>query len=106
MLPAESFEIRRRHLTLSVVKPRPNAEQIPPVSWQSIKNNFVGGYGRVLLHNYTCGDLFFILCTEIHVFRMQTKFCGNSLRDIRGLLENYPTFGREKETGLLGALDT
>jgi len=23
-----------------------------------------------------------------------------------GLLEKYPTFGREKETGLLGALDT
>jgi hypothetical protein len=25
---------------------------------------------------------------------------------IRGLLEKYPTFCREKETGLLGALDT
>jgi len=25
---------------------------------------------------------------------------------IRGLLEKYPTFGREKETGLPGALDT
>ena len=25
---------------------------------------------------------------------------------IRGLLEKYPTFDREKETGLLGALDT
>jgi len=25
---------------------------------------------------------------------------------VRGLLEKYPTFGREKETGLLGALDT
>jgi len=25
---------------------------------------------------------------------------------LRGLLEKYPTFGREKETGLLGALDT
>jgi hypothetical protein len=25
---------------------------------------------------------------------------------IRGLLEKYPTFGQEKETGLLGALDT
>ena len=24
----------------------------------------------------------------------------------RGLLEKYPTFGREKETGLLGTLDT
>ena len=26
--------------------------------------------------------------------------------NLRGLLEKYPTFGREKETGLLGALDT
>jgi ribonuclease HI len=26
--------------------------------------------------------------------------------NIRGLLEKYPTFGREKETGLVGALDT
>jgi hypothetical protein len=25
---------------------------------------------------------------------------------VRGLLEKYPTFGREKETGLLGELDT
>jgi len=31
---------------------------------------------------------------------------SNSDCDIRGLLEKYPTFGREKETGLLGALDT
>jgi len=28
------------------------------------------------------------------------------LLHLRGLLEKYPTFGREKETGLLGALDT
>jgi len=28
------------------------------------------------------------------------------MQAIRGLLEKYPTFGREKETGLLGALDT
>ena len=28
------------------------------------------------------------------------------LGGVRGLLEKYPTFGREKETGLLGALDT
>ena len=26
--------------------------------------------------------------------------------ELRGLLEKYPTFGREKETGLPGALDT
>ena len=29
-----------------------------------------------------------------------------SFHNLRGLLEKYPTFGREKETGLLGALDT
>jgi hypothetical protein len=84
MLPAETFEIRRRYLTLSVVKPRLNAEQIPPVSWQSIKDNFFGGYGRVFLYNYTYGDLFFILYTEIHVVRMQTKSCGSYLHDIQG----------------------
>jgi hypothetical protein len=27
-------------------------------------------------------------------------------KHIRGLLEKYPTFSREKETGLLGVLDT
>jgi len=31
---------------------------------------------------------------------------GTTDGEIRGLLEKYPTFGREKETGLLGALDT
>ena len=30
----------------------------------------------------------------------------NGLVQVRGLLEKYPTFGREKETGLPGALDT
>ena len=38
-------------------------------------------------------------------------FVGRNWEDecyyyIRGLLEKYPTFGREKETGLPGALDT
>jgi len=31
---------------------------------------------------------------------------GCEQTNVRGLLEKYPTFGREKETGLLGALDT
>ena len=31
---------------------------------------------------------------------------GGIFENVRGLLEKYPTFGREKETGLLGALDT
>ena len=34
------------------------------------------------------------------------EFCKLRYDTIRGLLEKYPTFGREKETGLLGALDT
>jgi len=38
----------------------------------------------------------------------QNRFYASEPPDyiIRGLLEKYPTFGREKETGLLGALDT
>ena len=32
--------------------------------------------------------------------------CVRECVSVRGLLEKYPTFGREKETGLLGALDT
>jgi hypothetical protein len=35
-------------------------------------------------------------CTDSHTH----------MEGLRGLLEKYPTFGREKETGLLGALDT
>jgi len=37
------------------------------------------------------------------------SLCQNTGIDnlnVRGLLEKYLTFGREKETGLLGALDT
>jgi hypothetical protein len=37
-------------------------------------------------------------------FFQMWRLCDNV--EIRGLLEKYPTFGREKETGLLGALDT
>ena len=38
------------------------------------------------------------------VYDLETSRIGAPY--IRGLLEKYPTFGREKETGLLGALDT
>ena len=37
---------------------------------------------------------------------MQRLEVSGAVRPVRGLLEKYPTFGREKETGLLGALDT
>ena len=48
------------------------------------------------------------LATGIFPSGVCTKILCEShmLRDVRGLLEKYPTFGREKETGLLGALDT
>jgi hypothetical protein len=36
----------------------------------------------------------------------QATLTWNKTGNARGLLEKYPTFGREKETGLLGALDT
>ena len=40
-------------------------------------------------------------------FQHHNNYVGLQRLDyIRGLLEKYPTFGREKETGLLGALDT
>jgi len=44
--------------------------------------------------------------TNIHATSplMECVFLCNRY-EIRGLLEKYPTFGREKETGLLGALD-
>ena len=45
--------------------------------------------------------LCFGVCVRVYVcFDLCVCLC------VRGLLEKYPTFGREKETGLLGALDT
>ena len=67
-----------------MVKSRPNPEQIPPVSWKSKKDNFAGGCEQVLLYNYTYGDLFFILFTEIRVVLMKTKFFGSYLHDLKG----------------------
>jgi len=50
------------------------------------------------LRNKEASQLEYICSIAIH--KSQTLYT------IRGLLEKYPTFGREKETGLLGALDT
>jgi hypothetical protein len=49
-------------------------------------------------------DIFFSVAQQPNsgLGRVVWRFVDN----IRGLLEKYPTFGREKETGLLGALDT
>ena len=45
--------------------------------------------------------------TETWLIKYECTFNGKAIMHfIRGLLEKYPTFGREKETGLLGALDT
>ena len=60
-----------------------------------------------------CFDCNFVFPPK-HVFKecfcariLYTSFIlGAITLTIRGLLEKYPTFGREKETGLLGALDT
>ena len=41
-----------------------------------------------------------------NVVEREREALGKVFLKIRGLLEKYPTFGREKETGLLGALDT
>ena len=43
--------------------------------------------------------------TEYFKHAAHSVFSSSKCR-LRGLLEKYPTFGREKETGLLGALDT
>jgi hypothetical protein len=60
---------------------------------------------------HVCGFLFTspLAKLPLAVFYHQIKFNNFQLPlflCIRGLLEKYPTFGREKETGLLGALDT
>jgi hypothetical protein len=62
--------MRKRHLTLFVVKLKQNAGNVLPVSWQTIKDNFVGGCERVLFYNYTFTYLFLMLCIEFHVARM------------------------------------
>ena len=43
---------------------------------------------------------------SIAQFSLAFGFYSIKRKNVRGLLEKYPTFGREKETGLLGALDT
>ena len=48
------------------------------------------------------------VCVQFTVYELYVKYKHTHAQPvtIRGLLEKYPTFGREKETGLLGALDT
>ena len=47
------------------------------------------------------------MCCDVTIFgEMCVLSLIYSYVAVRGLLEKYPTFGREKETGLLGALDT
>jgi len=59
----------------------------------------------------------FLLCIELNLVQpggneicrvhiLEDTACVNHIVRVRGLLEKYPTFGREKETGLPGALDT
>jgi hypothetical protein len=49
----------------------------------------------------------FLLYIALHTKIAQNETVIVTKNDnIHGLLEKYPTFGREKETGLPGALDT
>ena len=69
--------------------------------WSNHKSEFNKTYEFLLrnarLQLYVCLSLF----AALHFFHYFSE-----VFDVRGLLEKYPTFGREKETGLLGALDT
>jgi hypothetical protein len=59
--------------------------------------------------NPNAANIYESLLLEKYPFSCWTPFDDKSIMwhlAIRGLLEKYPTFGREKETGLLGALDT
>jgi hypothetical protein len=50
--------------------------------------------------------IFYLYVYNSTCFERQALVIRRPSPYIRGLLEKYPTFGREKETGLLGALDT
>ena len=55
--------------------------------------------GTIIIY-LRCSDCYCCYCLFLYIF------VHLFIIDVRGLLEKYPTFGREKETGLLGALDT
>jgi len=64
-----------------------------------------------LPHTFKIQFFYFFLYVNLRSSRRVLYFFHLRNRDIagkelRGLLEKYPTFGREKETGFLGALDT
>jgi hypothetical protein len=63
------------------------------------------GHERVELYLYSPYGPHGLYRASVPVERCTLTF-KNCASYIRGLLEKYPTFGREKETGLLGALDT
>ena len=76
-------------------------------------------YSGILCLSPTFTILAFCLCL-LYIYKVDNLYSGVlclsptftilafclCLLYIRGLLEKYPTFDREKETGLLGALDT
>jgi hypothetical protein len=64
----------------------------------------IGSWICLTHKTYTCHTVQNITDTH-NVVALYIDGCLG-FHDIRGLLEKYPTFGREKETGLLGALDT
>jgi len=75
---------------------------------QQVVEDFGRDGPRITCWNFALTTRFCNPVEEKRDFGLETSSSYRRRRDlaIRGLLEKYPTFGREKETGLLGALDT
>jgi hypothetical protein len=39
-MPADILEMRKRPLTISLAKPKDNAQKIPPIFWQTMEDKF------------------------------------------------------------------
>jgi hypothetical protein len=80
---------------------------------QPLCQNLLGGYEllqvqlcQLWLQIHGSFQKFCVWWQYYAVLHMTTHITFMTLLVLRGLLEKYPTFGREKETGLPGALDT
>jgi len=62
--------------------------------------------GKIYIGSRQLKHLRTVLYKNYVITKQLLKTSTTEYLEIRGLLEKYPTFGREKETGLLGALDT
>ena len=85
-------DIVRQNTTFIIANPR------APICFGCTKQPSSGHmYQKILKESYTSVAIRIIIKSMAEI---------SPLHKVRGLLEKYPTFGREKETGLLGALDT